>query len=194
MNFILETYLKDISICDNLIDYYNIRDDKYPGESYRGIDLEVKESTDLSIPINQQLTIDVIFDYIQQLTDCVVEYINKFPLCNEYGSWGLTESLNIQYYKPGEAFHSYHCERCNHEEPLSTRHLVWMTYLNDVTDEGGTEFYHQELIVTPKKGKTLIWPADWTYTHRGIPSPTQEKYIITGWFNYMSDDSIELVK
>ncbi len=124
MNFILETYLKDISICDNLIDYYNTRDDKYPGESYRGIDLEVKESTDLSIPVNQQLTIDVIFNYIQQLTDCVVEYISNFPLCNEYGSWGLTEPLNIQYYKPGEAFHAYHCERCNHEEPLSTRHLV----------------------------------------------------------------------
>ena len=28
---------------------------------------------------------------------------------------------------------------------------------------------------------TLIWPADWTFTHRGVPSPTQEKIITTGW-------------
>ena len=56
-----------------------------------------------------------------------------------------------------------------------------MTYLNDVTDAGGTEFCHQNLIVQPKKGLTLIWPADWTFTHRGVPSPTQEKIITTGW-------------
>ena len=49
---------------------------------------------------------------------------------------------------------------------------------------GGTEFCHQNLIVQPKKGLTLIWPADWTFTHRGVPSPTQEKIITTGWFNF----------
>jgi hypothetical protein len=60
-----------------------------------------------------------------------------------------------------------------------------MIYLNDVTDGGGTEFYHQNLIFQPVKGKALIWPSDWTYTHRGIPSPTQDKYILTGWFEYL---------
>ena len=60
-----------------------------------------------------------------------------------------------------------------------------MTYLNDVTDKGYTEFWHQDLRFEPKKGLTLIWPADWTYTHRGVPSTTQEKYIITGWLSYL---------
>ena len=59
-----------------------------------------------------------------------------------------------------------------------------MTYLNNVTDAGGTEFYHQQLTVQPVKGLTLVWPADWTFTHRGVPSPTQEKRIVTGWFNF----------
>jgi len=31
---------------------------------------------------------------------------------------------------------------------------------------------------------TLIWPTDWTFTHRGVPSLTEEKYIVTGWFNF----------
>jgi hypothetical protein len=61
-----------------------------------------------------------------------------------------------------------------------------MTYLNDITDEGETEFFHQQIKIQPRKGLTLIWPADWTYTHRGITSPTQDKYIITGWFNYVN--------
>jgi hypothetical protein len=63
-----------------------------------------------------------------------------------------------------------------------------MTYLNTVTDEGGTEWYHQNLKVNAEKGKTVIWPADWTFTHRGVPSPTQEKYIITGWFNFLDNE------
>ena len=57
-----------------------------------------------------------------------------------------------------------------------------MTYLNNVTDKGETEFLHQKLKIKPEIGKTLIWPTDFTHTHRGIPSPTQEKYIVTGWF------------
>jgi hypothetical protein len=55
-------------------------------------------------------------------------------------------------------------------------------FLNDVTDQGETEFFHQKIKIKPQKGLTVIWPADWTYTHRGIASPTQDKYIITGWF------------
>jgi hypothetical protein len=67
---------------------------------------------------------------------------------------------------------------------MKSRHLVFMTYLNDVTDGGETEFFYQKLKVKPEKGLTLIWGADWTFTHRGITSPTQTKYIVTGWFNY----------
>jgi hypothetical protein len=66
------------------------------------------------------------------------------------------------------------------------RHLVFMTYLNDIEDHGETEFYHQMLKIKPEKGLTLIWPADWTFTHRGNPSPSEQKYIVTGWFNYIN--------
>ena len=63
-----------------------------------------------------------------------------------------------------------------------SRHLVFMTYLNDVTDCGETEWFHQKVKIQPRKGLTVIWPPDWTHTHRGIPSPTQTKYIVTGWY------------
>ena len=64
-----------------------------------------------------------------------------------------------------------------------------MTYLNDVNDGGETEFIHQGMQIHPEKGKTLIWPADWTHTHRGIPSPTETKYIVTGWFNFFQKEN-----
>jgi len=59
-----------------------------------------------------------------------------------------------------------------------------MTYLNDISDEGETEFLYQKIKVKPEKGLTLIWPTDWTHTHRGIPSQTETKYIATGWYRF----------
>jgi hypothetical protein len=59
-----------------------------------------------------------------------------------------------------------------------------MTYLNDVPN-GGTDFYYYpELNLQAKKGLTIIWPSDWTHTHRGVISKTHEKYIVTGWFSF----------
>ena len=58
-----------------------------------------------------------------------------------------------------------------------------MTYLNTV-DNAGTEFYYQKLKIPCKKGLTLIWPSDFTHTHKGIINEKKEKYILTGWLNY----------
>ena len=69
----------------------------------------------------------------------------------------------------------------------NNRHLVWMTYLNDIEEGGGTDFLHQDYTVKPKKGKTVIWPSDWTYTHKGQVAPNEDKYIITGWFDYLDE-------
>ena len=95
--------------------------------------------------------------------------------------YGTVEGLNIQKYKPSEGFYRWHSERSG--KPTMTRCFVHMTYLNDV-DDGGTEFMYQKLISPAKKGLTLIWPSDWTHTHKGQISQTQTKYILTGWLNY----------
>ena len=88
---------------------------------------------------------------------------------------------NIQYYPPNGGYKVWHCERGSLD--TSKRFLAYMTYLNDVTEGGETEFYWQNVSFKPKKGLSLIWPADFTHTHRGIVSKTQEKYITTGWYN-----------
>lgn len=187
MDFALETYIRDISICDEIIDFFHnsrfAKIHRCPGITYGGTD-EGKKSTDLTMFNSEWETFPVISRYIEQLRDCTDEYVRKFPYCNEYGPWGLVEGFNIQWYKPGEGFYNWHTERCNAAHPHNDRHLVWMTYLNHVEQGGGTEFYHQKHTVQARKGKTLIWPGDWTYTHRGEVAPNEHKYIITGWFNY----------
>jgi hypothetical protein len=61
-----------------------------------------------------------------------------------------------------------------------------MTYLNTV-ENGGTEFMYQKLKTPAKKGLTLIWPTDFTHTHRGVINKDKEKYVATGWCSYITD-------
>jgi hypothetical protein len=111
-------------------------------------------------------------------------YCEEYPEAASNGAFGFQESFNIQHYRPGEGFFKWHTERAQHNPKTVRRHLVYMTYLNTVNDEGYTEFKFQNIKIQPQKGLTLIWPADWTWTHRGITSATEDKYIATGWLGF----------
>jgi prolyl 4-hydroxylase len=69
---------------------------------------------------------------------------------------------------------------------MATLHrvLAWMTYLNDVEEGGSTYFQHYDIDIQPKKGLTLLWPAEWTHAHRGNVLKMGQKYIITGWLHF----------
>jgi hypothetical protein len=86
----------------------------------------------------------------------------------------------IQHTPIGGGFHDWHCEQ--EGGGASTRSLVWMIYLNDVDDGGETEFLYQHAKVKPKKGCLVIWPAGITHPHRGNPPYSNEKWVVTGWF------------
>ena len=98
-------------------------------------------------------------------------------------------TFNMQRFLPGEGYHKFHSERAS----WGTRDRVgvWMIYLNDVTDRGWTEFFYQQHYEVPKVGKIVCWPCDWTHTHRGVISPTETKYILTGWFTFVDPKRIE---
>jgi hypothetical protein len=174
----------DESICDGVIDFY--QEDNYfpvtPGLSSSGqVNTKQKESLDKSI---SHVTKDSrLVNYFDALSEVIKLYTEKYIWCDITESWTIVENVNIQWYPPNGGFKVFHFER-NGKLVSMNRHLVFMTYLNDVTDAGETEFYYQKLKVQPQKGLTLVWPVDWTHTHRGIPSPTQEKIIITGWYSF----------
>ena len=184
-NFISGWYLDDDTLCDDIIKYFDDLPIKHRGTistegTYNTVKLNCKDSYDH--PLEDEALYKRYFDSLKEVID---KYIEQYPMCNIYSPASLISPINIQYYKPKGGFHAWHTERSNRMEYVSSRHLVFMTYLNDVDDEGHTEFYHQKLKVKPRKNLTLIWPTDWTFTHRGIASPTQEKYITTGWLNYL---------
>ena len=87
--------------------------------------------------------------------------------------------MKVQRVKAGGGYHVWHHEWM----PIqSSRFLVYMLYLNSIPDgEGETEFINQGVRIKPEAGKLLIWPAQWTHTHRGNPVYSQDKYYVTGW-------------
>ena len=171
--------------CENMIDLFKKSPSKFAGtvginQLDAVVDLEKKSSTECTYDIHDP----VLIDYCKELQTVLVDYMEKYPFCNSYGAFTIKEPVKIQFYKPNQSYSTYHTERGSCFFPNNNRHLVFMTFLNTVTDGGGTEFFHQNLVTEATQGKTLIWPADWTHTHRGVMSPTQEKYIITGWYSF----------
>lgn len=112
----------------------------------------------------------------------IKDYYNRFQDLLSLPQLDICDSFNLQRYLPNEGFYIYHAE--NTSRVNLHRAFVWMIYLNDVTEGGETEFLYQRRFERPEEGKLLIWPADWTHLHRGIPSETQTKYIITGWLQF----------
>jgi prolyl 4-hydroxylase len=181
--FIAGWYLDDDALCEALIDYHRSSDDKHDGlmsgsDGGGRVDKSAKDSTDVTLP-----ACELAGRYLRKLAAVTREYIARYPFSNKLVPWGVIEPMAIQHYRPGGGYKVWHFERDNRSELIARRHLAFMTYLNTVEEGGGTLFLHQNLRIKAEKGLTLVWPAEWTHTHRGEVSATEEKYIITGWFS-----------
>lgn len=171
-------FYTDSDVIDTIQDFF---DSVHPWPGEQGADGNVDETVKKSLDrtlygfLKGSYTNEVLYPALQ-------EYLKLYEWANNTYIFDVIEEINVQRYNPGGGFYKYHFER---DTPLSSyRHLVFMTYLNDVNDGGETEFYHQNLKIKPEKGLTVIWPSDWTHVHKGIPSMTETKTIVTGWLSY----------
>ena len=184
-DFIGSLMIQPISICNKLINYFE--ENRYKqrkGISTIGINTNIKDSMDISIkPKDILLPGNEIFkEYFDELFLCHCDYVKQWPFINTISEKFELGSFNIQRYLPDQHFKKIHTERAG----ISSLHRIFafMTYLNDVQEGGSTYFSHYDLEIQPKKGLTLIWPAEWTHAHRGNILKKGTKYIITGWINF----------
>lgn len=191
--FIAGWYLDDASICDSLIRFHKDSPEKregvMSGSDGATIDKESKDSIDVTLPPSE-----LTKSYIRNLYAVAEHYVAKYPWSGKLVPWGVVEPIGIQRYAPGGGYKIWHFERDNSNDQIARRHLAFMTYLNDVEEGGGTEFFHQETTIKAERGLTLIWPAEWNFTHRGIVSDTEEKYIVTGWFSTYTKQQFERMR
>lgn len=137
---------------------------------------EIKRSTDLRISGRKDWK-DIDTALVRSLAAAFNEFGQMFPYfaANSFKDTGY----NLQRTLPGEFYH-WHVD--GGPGPFSQRQLVAIWYLNDVAGPGGeTEFYSQDVKITPREGKLLLFPPFWTHNHRGVTLQSGVKYIATTW-------------
>lgn len=186
-NFIGSWILNPLSICDELIAYFEENKNKQKrGATAAGENLNFKDSTDIIIsPSEVKSSKNSIFEqYLKNLFSFYQDYVTEWPFLTTFAGDLEIGNFNIQRYQSGQHFQSIHAER----DSLRNIHRIfaWMTYLNDIdSNAGGSTFFsHYDMEVQPKKGLTLIWPAEWTHAHKGNVLHSDTKYIITGWMHF----------
>jgi len=114
--------------------------------------------------------------------NCYPEYVKVMPNISQLGPHTIYH-YKIQRTSPGEGYHAWHSEI---DKLRSARRiLAWTLYLNTVAEGGETEFLYQHLRVKPVEGTLVIWPAHFTHAHRGNPPIGEDKYIVTGWVDFV---------
>jgi predicted 2-oxoglutarate/Fe(II)-dependent dioxygenase YbiX len=123
---------------------------------------------------NMNKVIDTYLDYIPELS--ANEVIPHIVSCG-----GHISEAKITRYGKGDQY-SWHSD-CFIAMPnqICSRQISSITYLNDDFEGGETEFYDGSVII-PAKGKTLIFPSNWCFVHRGRPVVSGEKYILVHHF------------
>tara|TARA_B110000503_G_scaffold75040_1_gene115825 strand:- start:298 stop:873 length:576 start_codon:yes stop_codon:yes gene_type:complete len=103
-------------------------------------------------------------------------YMDKFSILQEREY--ATKQLKMKRIQEGGGYHQWHYESTGGE---ITRKVVVQLYLNTITEGGETEFLYQKKRINARKNRLIMWPADWTYTHRGNTPLKDDKYILTTW-------------
>jgi hypothetical protein len=125
---------------------------------------------------NDVCSVDI---FVNGLQNCFDDYTDKFDILKDYQL--RCTSLKMQKTDPGAGYHIWHAEQGADTE--SSRCLVYIAYLNTIKDAGETEFLYQKIRIPPEENTMVIWPAAFTYTHRGnVVHGEKSKYIVTGWF------------
>ena len=171
--------------CDQIVQWYDFMENKNPKLI---LDRQSFEKSHPLFKKNNFIFLNSKIDdpKVKKLYNHFIDILNNqlFPLYHK--KYSMLDPSNIspkevkvQKTSFEEGYHVWHYENSTIEN--SSRVLVYMVYLNDVIEGGETEFLHQRKRIQPKKGTILLFPSNFTHTHRGNPPLSNEKYAITGW-------------
>lgn len=182
-----------IDVCDQLVDHIRVTGDQSVRDSESGqYGDEQFQAGKLGREDFQLYQPQISTFKMKELLDCAFDGLDEYKhIISSVKKSGplISAVVKLQHTPVGGGFHEWHCEQGGGHS--AARSLVWMIYLNDVTDGGDTEFLYQHMKVQPKKGTLVIWPAGITHPHRGNPPYSNDKYVATGWFEVPMYDVYE---
>lgn len=169
--------------CARCIEKFDIDENCYQGITGDGLRLDIKRSTDLCISdLDYWKDEDAVF--FESLNIEVKKYLSQIPEAFSLGSVsdGFKDTgYQIQKTEPG-GFYKWHNDFSCTNFDKGPRYITFIWYLNDIHEDGYTEFVDGTKI-QPEVGKLVLFPSTWTYSHRGYPPKNETKYICTGWIH-----------
>lgn len=189
-------------LCKTIIEYFENEENRHQGVTSDGLNVNVKNTTDFPIPpesffcgenenkwsnicktLNEQLQ-ENVNSYMKELKNNPSFLSDNFRLIN--AKYLTEDTYQIQKYIKGEGKYIHHNDFSVDWERRQYRVITFLWYLNTIAEGGETEILG-EVLVKPEAGKLLLFPACWTFPHRGKVPISDDKYIITGWF-YISEN------
>ena len=175
--FEAENALAD-DVCRDMVRRFEAAvDEQYQGHVGQTVskDASVKRSTDLVLSGKQHWK-DVDTRLYQSLARALRAMRERHPF---FGGAFKDMGYAIQRTLPGEYYH-WHIDGGSHA--FSHRQLVAIWYLNHVQGPGGdTQFRYQDVTISPRAGKLILFPPFWTHEHRGVTLEKGVKYLATTW-------------
>ena len=180
----IKTYPKMFSKeeCAGLIEWFEILDESKQLvhtklEGHREFD-EVNLNDFREQSLKMQLDVYKRFDDIfEKYKQDVKVHEKALP---EKSAW---EEIRIKRYRTGVGNFLDHVDVG--DSISARRFLVFFVYLNNVDFGGETEFPDLDLTISPECGTILVFPATWTFLHRGNVPISNDKYILGSYKHYV---------
>ena len=112
----------------------------------------------------------------------LVNYFEKCPILPNAVQLE-SKDYSLRVYEQGVGFFKQHVDNSlsQGEPEIGSRIFAWILYLNDVESGGETEFPFLDVKVKPKKGRSLMFPCNYMYEHKGNIPITSPKYAATSF-------------
>lgn len=181
----------DSEFCNNVIEHFKYLDSIGLVKTRQELENNIPQTTKSdktyfpTLEYNNEIKIknsELFNKFSNIISNSIEDYTTEFPSL-KYSTWKL-DGIRVQQTKPGEGYHVWHDEHSGRS--FKDRFLAIIVYLNDIEEGGETEFLYQHLRVKPKMGTVVIFPVQFTHTHRGNPPLKDTKYILTSWGEYTS--------
>ena len=164
--------------CKHVIEKFDNDDRKVQGVvgSSTRVDKNIKDSVDFSISGKEGWEEEDQVFY-KSLNNNLRAYCDNIPkIYRDYLALNTKDTgYQIQRTQPGSGY-------IWHTDQISNRKLTFIWYLNDIVEDGYTEF-NTGLKIQPERGKFVLFPSGWAWYHRGYPPKSEVKYIVTGWLH-----------
>lgn len=149
-------------------------------DGYEGYESAVRSSREIGISYALDRP-KIFFDLAQRIYLAAKEYSNENGFIFSH-----MENINLLEYSQSEGFFDRHSDH----GPKSPRSMSALLYLNDVETGGETWFDKFNLNIKPEKGKLVLFPANYPYTHQAMPPISGKKYVVVTWFGQDLDRNI----